>query len=54
MNFELSDENRLIRETIRDIAQNVIAPNAKHVDETGEFPYENFKALADAGFMGLV
>ncbi len=54
MNFELSEENRLIRDTIRGIAHNVIAPNAKHVDETGEFPYENFRALAEAGFMGLV
>lgn len=54
MDFQLSDDNRLIQETIRGICRDVIAPNAKHVDETGEFPYENFRALADAGFMGLI
>ncbi|MDQ4075231.1 MAG: acyl-CoA dehydrogenase [Chloroflexota bacterium] len=54
MNFELTEEHRLIQETIRQIAREVIEPNAKHVDETGEFPYENFEALAEAGFMGLV
>ena len=54
MDFQLTEEHRLIQETIRQIARDVIEPNAKHVDETGEFPYENFKALADAGFMGLV
>jgi alkylation response protein AidB-like acyl-CoA dehydrogenase len=54
VDFQLTEEHRLIQETIRQIARDVIEPNAKHVDETGEFPYENFKALADAGFMGLV
>ncbi len=54
MDFQLTEEHRLIRDTVRQIARDVIEPNAKHVDETGEFPYENFKALADAGFMGLV
>lgn len=54
MDFQLSEEHRLIQETIRQIARDIIEPNAKHVDETGKFPYDNFKALADAGFMGLV
>ncbi|MGH2544751.1 MAG: acyl-CoA dehydrogenase family protein [Ardenticatenaceae bacterium] len=54
MDFQLSEEHRLIQDTIRQIAREVIEPNAKHVDETGEFPYENFEALAEAGFMGLV
>lgn len=54
MDFQLSEEHRMIRDTVRRIGRDVIEPNAKHVDETGEFPYQNFKALADAGLMGLV
>ena len=54
MNFELSEENRLIQDTIRQIRRDIIEPNAQHVDESGEFPYDNFKALAEMGFMGLV
>jgi butyryl-CoA dehydrogenase len=54
VDFQLSEEHRLIRDTVRQIGRDIIEPNAKHVDESGEFPYDNFKALADAGFMGLV
>lgn len=54
MNFELSEENRLIQDTIRQIRRDIIEPNAQHVDESGEFPYDNFNALAEMGFMGLV
>ncbi len=54
VDFELNEEHRLIRDSVRQIAREIIEPNAKLVDETGQFPYDNFRALADAGFMGLV
>lgn len=53
MDFQLNEEQRLIRDTARRVAQEVIAPRAKEVDETGRFPRENFEALAELGFMGL-
>ena len=53
MDFDLTDEQRLIRDTVREFAQNEVAPRAHEVDETGRFPEENFKTMADLGLMGL-
>jgi alkylation response protein AidB-like acyl-CoA dehydrogenase len=53
VDFELTEEQRLIRDTVRDFAQNEIAPIAHHTDETGEFPWPTFKKLAELGLMGL-
>lgn len=53
MDFSLTDEQQFIQQTVRDFAQNEIAPRAKHTDETGEFPYEIFRHMAELGLMGL-
>ncbi|RIL09884.1 acyl-CoA dehydrogenase [bacterium] len=53
MNFELNDEQRQIRDTIRDVAQSEFAPRAHEIDETSRFPQENVDRLAELGFMGL-
>ena len=53
MDFDLTDEQRLIRDTVREFAQNEVAPRAHEVDETGRFPEENFKKMAELGLMGL-
>ncbi len=53
MDFELNEEQRMIRDTVRDFAQKEIAPLARHTDETGEFPWETFKKMAELGLMGL-
>lgn len=53
MDFSLNEEQRLIRNTVRQMAQDVIAPRAKEVDETATFPHENFEVMADLGLMGL-
>src|SRR2546427_509317 len=38
MDFELSPEHEMIRQTARDFAEKEIRPVAAHVDKTGEFP----------------
>jgi len=53
MDFELSDEHRLIKDAARRIARDVIAPRAKEVDETGEYPHDFFDAFRDAGLLGM-
>jgi short/branched chain acyl-CoA dehydrogenase len=53
MDFELSDEQRQIRDTVREFAQGVIAPRAAHHDETGEFPYELVAGMARLGLFAL-
>lgn len=53
MEFELTDEQRLIRDTVRDVAQGEFAPRAREIDETGRYPSENFDRLVELGMMGL-
>ena len=53
MNFDLSDEQRHIRDVVRDFAQGEIAPRAAHYDETGEFPYDLVAGMAELGLFSL-
>ena len=53
MNFDLSDEQRHIRDVVRDFAQGEIAPRAAHFDETGEFPYALVAGMARLGLFAL-
>ena len=53
MDFDLTDSQREIRQKAREIAESRIAPKAAHWDETEEYPWENARILADAGFMGM-
>jgi short/branched chain acyl-CoA dehydrogenase len=53
MDFELSDEQRHIRGAVRDFAQQQIAPQAAHYDETGEFPYEWVRGMGELGLFAL-
>jgi alkylation response protein AidB-like acyl-CoA dehydrogenase len=53
MNFELTEEQAMIRKLIRDFAEAEVAPGADDRDRTGEFPKEIFDKLAELGMMGL-
>ena len=53
MDFELSDEQRLLRDTVRDFARNEVAPAAAELDETKAFPYELVGKLGELGLMGI-
>ncbi len=53
MDFDLTDSQRDIRQKAREIATNQIAHKAAHWDETEEYPWENARILAEAGFMGM-
>ncbi len=53
MNFELTEEQRAIRDLARDFAQNVIAPIAAEYDESGEFPVETIRQMGELGLMGI-
>jgi len=50
---ELTDIQGMIRETVRDLARKEFAPRASKLDETGEFPWENFRKLAELGLTGI-
>jgi len=53
MNFDLSDEQKAIRDLARDFAQNEVKPLAEAMDRDEAFPYDLVKKLAAMGFMGL-
>ena len=53
MDFELTEEQRAVRETFARFADRRIAPNAAALDEAGEFPRELFLELAGLGFFGM-
>jgi len=53
MDFDLSDEHRLIQQTARRVAREVIAPRAAEVDATGEYPEDYFQAFKDADLLGI-
>ncbi|MBU2550196.1 MAG: acyl-CoA dehydrogenase family protein [Proteobacteria bacterium] len=54
MNFNLTEEQKAIRETVRKFAQAEVAPRAEELDRTGEFPYDLVKRCAEVGIQGLL
>jgi short-chain 2-methylacyl-CoA dehydrogenase len=53
MDFELSDEQRLLRDTVRDFARQEVAPVAEELDRTKAFPYELVAKMGKLGLMGI-
>ena len=53
MDFELNDEQRLIRDMVRDFAQNEIAPIAAEMDKTETFPWPVIRKMGELGLLGL-
>jgi short-chain 2-methylacyl-CoA dehydrogenase len=53
VHFDLSDDHRLLRETVRDFAEQEIAPVAEHLDRTKSFPYEIVSRLGELDLMGI-
>lgn len=53
MDFQLTEEQRAIRDLAREFAEREIAPFAGEWDRTGEFPEQVYAKLGRAGLMGL-
>jgi short-chain 2-methylacyl-CoA dehydrogenase len=53
MDIELSGEQRLLRDTVRDFARNEIAPVAEELYRTKSFPYEVVAKMGELGLMGI-
>jgi alkylation response protein AidB-like acyl-CoA dehydrogenase len=54
LDFSLSEEQQLLKKTVRDFAESELAPHAREWDEKQEFPREVFTKLGDLGLMGAV
>lgn len=53
MNFELTKEQQMLKEMVKDFAEKEIKPHAQHLDETSEFRYETFQKMAELGLLGI-
>lgn len=54
MNFDLNDEQELVRNSVREFAQNEIAPLAREYDEEEKFPRTQLEGLAELGLLGMI
>jgi alkylation response protein AidB-like acyl-CoA dehydrogenase len=53
MNFDLSEEQKMIRDTVRDFSEREIKPIAMELDEKGEFSVELTKKMGELGLFGM-
>jgi alkylation response protein AidB-like acyl-CoA dehydrogenase len=53
MDFELSEDHRMLRDTVRAFCEEKVRPQARQWDETGEFPFEVVRELGEMGCMGV-
>jgi short/branched chain acyl-CoA dehydrogenase len=53
LNFDLDPEHELVRSTVREFAQERVAPVAEELDREGRFPYELVAELGELGLMGM-
>jgi short/branched chain acyl-CoA dehydrogenase len=53
MDFDVADDHRLLRDTVREFAQSEIAPVAEELDRTKAFPYEIVRRLGELDLMGI-
>jgi len=53
MDWQLSDDQRMVVDMVRDFAANEVRPLAAHLDEAGQFPLDNLRKMAGLGLMGM-
>jgi len=54
MDFELTEEQKIMQETIRNFAKNELEPVADELDQAEEFPWKIFKRMAKLGLTGMI
>ena len=53
MDYRLDDEHESLRKTVEEFARRVVAPEAEHLDASGEFPYDIVRQMGVMGLFGL-
>lgn len=54
MDFNLTEEQKMIQQAARDFAQNELLPGVIERDEFSKFPTEQVKKMAELGFLGMM
>ena len=53
MDFELTEEQRMLKKQVARFVDREVIPRAPIIDEEERFPEENFRAMADMGLFGI-
>ncbi|KAA5807225.1 acyl-CoA dehydrogenase [Thermoanaerobacterium thermosaccharolyticum] len=53
MDFSLTKEQEMVRRVVREFAEKEVAPKAKEIDQTEEFPWDTVKKMAQNDMMGI-
>ena len=53
MNFDLTDEQRMIKDLAREFAVKEIVPRSEEMERSGEYPYGVINSMAELGMMGI-
>lgn len=54
MNFGLSEQQQMLKKTVKDFAEKEIAPIAQEIDKSGELPWDCIRKMAELGFFGIL
>jgi butyryl-CoA dehydrogenase len=54
MNFDLTNDQKMLQDQVRKFAEAELAPVAPEIDKSGEFPWKNIKKMAELGLMGTI
>ncbi|UCF73694.1 MAG: acyl-CoA dehydrogenase family protein [Deltaproteobacteria bacterium] len=54
MDFTLTRQQEMLRETVHQFAESELSPKAIELDETGEFPFDILKRCAEMGLVGII
>jgi len=53
MDFDLTEEHKMIRDMSRNFTREVIAPRSEEMERTGDYPYDIMDRMAELGIMGI-
>src|SRR5512136_1964145 len=53
MDFQMTEEHKMLRKMVRDFAEKEIAPRAEEIDASDEFPHDIFKRMGELGILGI-
>ena len=54
MDFMFSEREEMLRKAVREFAENEVPPKMEAMEETGDFPMELLKPMADVGITGVI
>jgi len=53
LDFQLTEDQKLLRQSVREFAETEIAPHTHRLDESKEFPFEIFRKMGPMGYLGV-